>query len=186
MSRIRTLLVVLAALAGLAVVTPAQAAPSCSTPWGSLPKTTAGFVDAERLNGVRAGQHACYDRLVLDVGGEDAAFSSYRVRYVPAVTALGSGARIPLRGGAFLEVVVGAAAYDAEGNPTFTPAGRQDVVRVAGYRTFRQVAWGGSFEGRTELGVGVRARLPFRVFVLPGTPNTDHTPRLVIDVAHHW
>jgi hypothetical protein len=51
-------------------------------------------------------------------------------------------------------------------------------VNVSGYRTFRQVAWAGSFEGQTNIGLGVRARLPFRVFTMPG--------RLVVDVAHLW
>jgi hypothetical protein len=51
-------------------------------------------------------------------------------------------------------------------------------VNVSGYRTFRQVAWAGSFEGVTTVGLGTRARLPFRVFTLPG--------RVVVDVAHRW
>ncbi len=58
-----------------------------------------------------------------------------------------------------------------------------NLVDTSGYRTFRQVGWGGSFEGYTTLGLGVRARLPFRVAVLPG-PGTGS--RLVIDVAHRW
>src|SRR5262249_2306037 len=58
-----------------------------------------------------------------------------------------------------------------------------ELVNVTGWRTFRQVADGGSFEGYTTIGLGVRARLPFRVFTLPG-PGAHS--RLVIDVAHHW
>ena len=46
-----------------------------------------------------------------------------------------------------------------------------------------QVAMVGSYEGRTTFGVGVRARLPMRVFTLDG-PGTGS--RLVIDVAHRW
>jgi hypothetical protein len=57
---------------------------------------------------------------------------------------------------------------------------------VSGYPTFRQVAWAGSYEGSTTMALGVRARLPFRVFPLPGTPQSDDGPRLVIDVAHAW
>jgi hypothetical protein len=57
---------------------------------------------------------------------------------------------------------------------------------VGGYRTFRQVAWAGSYEGSTTLALGVRARLPFRVILLPGVAQSDFGPRLVIDVAHRW
>jgi hypothetical protein len=54
---------------------------------------------------------------------------------------------------------------------------------VTGYRTFRQVAFLGTFEGYTTIGLGVRARLPFRVQVLAG-PGAGS--RLVIDVGHRW
>ena len=57
---------------------------------------------------------------------------------------------------------------------------------VSGYRTFRQVAWGGSFEGQTTLGLGVHARLPFRVTVLAGAPGCPKGARVVVDVAHAW
>ncbi|WP_347058863.1 hypothetical protein ABC795_00690 [Blastococcus sp. HT6-30] len=56
---------------------------------------------------------------------------------------------------------------------------------VDDFRTFEQVAWAGSYEGRTTLGIGTRARLPFRTFPLLGTPGDDAV-RLVIDVAHRW
>lgn len=63
------------------------------------------------------------------------------------------------------------------------PRSRKDLVGVNGWDTFRQVAWAGSFEGQTTIGLGVRARLPFRVFVLDGPSGGS---RLVIDVAHFW
>jgi hypothetical protein len=74
-------------------------------------------------------------------------------------------------------------AHDDNYNPTYTPANRTELVNVSGYRTFRQVAWGGSFEGQTTIGLGVRARLPFRVFTLDGPGSGS---RIVIDVAHRW
>ena len=52
---------------------------------------------------------------------------------------------------------------------------------MAGYSTLRAVEYGGSFEGYTTIGLGVRARLPMRVFTLPGPGNG-----FVVDVAHHW
>ncbi|MFJ1610213.1 hypothetical protein ACIOHS_43890 [Streptomyces sp. NPDC088253] len=51
-------------------------------------------------------------------------------------------------------------------------------VDLSGYRTFREAKFGASFEGVTQVGLGVRARLPFRVSQLPD--------RLVVDVAHTW
>lgn len=181
------LLLVLAAVAAtvLGLVSPAAAAPYCGITWGSQPQARDTLADTESLNGVRAGRHACFDRLVIDVGGQDSTFGTYDVRYVPEVRAEGSGDPVPVRGGAVLQVVVGAPAYDEHG-ATHLPADPREVVGVNGWSTFRQVAWAGSFEGQSTLGLGVRARLPFRVFTLAGTPNSDHTPRLVIDVAHRW
>jgi hypothetical protein len=54
-------------------------------------------------------------------------------------------------------------------------------VDVEGYRSFRQVAWAGHFEGWSTIGVGVRTQLPFRVLLLNGRDETRH---VVIDVAH--
>ena len=42
-----------------------------------------------------------------------------------------------------------------------------------------------SFSG----GIALTALIPNRriaLAVLPGTPNSGHTPRLVVDVAHRW
>ena len=190
MTRTRSRLIVLAVtvLAALGVITaaPAAASTSCGVTWGSLAKTSSDGRDREVLNDVRAGRHACFDRLVLDLGGQDTTFRSYDVRYVPVVRADGSGDLVPVRGAADLQIIVRAPAHDDRGNPTFLPANRREVVDVTGFSTFRQVAYAGSFEGSTTLALGVRARLPFRVFTLAGTPNSDDTPRLVIDVAHRW
>jgi hypothetical protein len=63
----------------------------------------------------------------------------------------------------------------------FRPNG--EICDVSRFRTFRHVAWAGSFEGQTTLGLGVRARLPFRVFLLDGPGSGS---RMVVDVAHRW
>ena len=118
--------------------------------------------------------------MVFDlVGG----LAGYRVRYVSAVTDQGRGAVVPLRGGAFLQVDLLHPAYDVNGAPTYSPPNQRELLPVAGYRTLRQAAWGGSFEGYTTIGLGVRARLPMRVFTLAGPGDGS---RLVVDVAHHW
>lgn len=175
---------VVVTLAGL-LVAPADAAKRafCRQPWGSLPKQLGnndpGFPPT-LLTNVRAERTACFDRLIFDLGGPAI---GYRVEYVPVVTQDGSGDPIPLRGGAFLQIVLSAAAHDAAGRPTYSPADRSNIVNVGSFATFRQAAFGGTFEGLTTLGLGVRARLPFRVLVLPG-PGTRS--RIVLDVSHRW
>ena len=179
------ILIATTALTALVLTVPAQAAPYCGITWGSLAKSS-DAADAEMLNDVRAGRHACFDRLVFDLGGQDVSFDSYDVRYVSQVHEDGSGRAVPVRGAADLQIVLRAPAYDRYGNANFVPADRREVVNVTGYDTFRQVAWAGSFEGHTTIALGVRARLPFRVFSLDGVPHSGDTPRLVIDVAHRW
>ena len=157
----------------------ATAAPYCGLVWGSLEKSASGLSQAPVVN-VRTGQHACYDRLVIDVAGD---VGGYTVHYVPQVTADGSGFVIPTRGGAALQITVNDPAYTTAGTPTYSPANKNELRNVSGYRTFRQVVFAGTFEGYTSVGLGVRARLPFRVFTLDG-PGTSS--RLVVDVAHRW
>lgn len=162
--RTLTRLSLAAVAAGTVVAVPHPAtAASCSTHWGATTKQAAA-TSSGTLLAVRAGRHDCYDRLVLDASGTGLGF---QVGYVKAVYAEGSGARVPLRGGAYLRVI-------DRGQATR----RLPMPDVSGYRTFRQVAWAGSFEGQTTLGLGVRSRLPFRAF-RSGT-------HLVVDVAHTW
>jgi hypothetical protein len=156
--------------------TPAQAhTPFCGITWGSLPEQRSPGSTGQ-VSDVRTGRHACFDRLVLDVSGD---VDGYFVRYVHQVRRDGSGALVPLRGGARLEVVV-----TAPTRPTdawFLPNG--ELLDPRGYRTFRHLAWAGSFEGQSTFGLGVRARLPFRVLLLDGPGNGS---RMVVDVAHRW
>lgn len=177
----RLLAVALLVLAGAAVGVPAAAAApepaaarACPTGGGSLPRV-APHLGGAPLVAVRAGRHACHDRLVFEVAGP---LAGYDVRYVDRVEQDGSGAVVPVPGGARLRVVLHHPAYDAEGRPTWTGG-----VGVGGFRTLRAVVPAGSFEGSTTVGVGTRSRLPFRVTVLPGPGSHS---RLVLDVAHTW
>jgi hypothetical protein len=190
MSRtVRHLLTVVLALTGVALPVAAAAAPTpvpataatCATRWGSTGEWVMPL-GAAPLTAVRTGRHNCFDRVVFDLAGPAA---GYRVEYVDQVFQDGSGAVLPVPGGARLLVNINHPAYDEAGNSTILPAptaGRQ-MTDVRGYRTLRSVVYGSSFEGATTFGVGVRARLPFRVLTLDGPGSGS---RVVLDVAHRW
>jgi len=159
----------------------AGAASTCGVTWGSLAHQSGqgpAFPPISLL-AVRAGEHPCYDRIVFDLDGPA---SGYRVAYGQVLTQ-GQGLPLALRGGASLSIVLFASTYDSNGVPTYSPADPGNLADVGGFRTFRQVAFGGSFEGYTTIGLGVRARLPFQVFNLAG-PGAHS--RVVVDVAHQW
>ena len=165
----------LAAVAAL-LPAPVAAAHGCAVRWGSLPEDrSTGSAHAQVVD-VRTGRHACFDRLVLDVDGD---LNGYFVRYVPQVRRDGSGTLVPLRGGARLSVTATAPVLPTDA--WWGPGG--ELLDPTGYRTFRDLEFAGSFEGQTSFGLGVRARLPFRVLILDGPGDRS---RLVVDVAHAW
>ncbi len=178
--RITGMLAALAVAGGTLVFTtaPAAAGSTCGITWGSLAKV-AGEHGTAPLGQVRAGRHDCFDRVVFEIDGPA---PGYRVEYVSRVRTQGEGAVLPLAGGAFLNVVLLSNVFDELGHLHY-PGRVGEGLNVARYKTLRDVKFGGCFEGATQFGVGVRARLPFRVFNLAG-PGTHS--RIVLDVAHRW
>jgi hypothetical protein len=149
----------------------AAAAPYCGITWGSLAKS-GGTLSQAPLIDVRTGRHTCYDRVVFEFNG---AANGYAVHYGEAYTeARASRCRRSPRRRAARRVTAGA------GQPVRhrQPCGERDRLPH-----LRDVVSGGSYEGYTTFAVGVRARLPYRVFVLSG-PGTHS--RIVLDVAHLW
>ncbi|GAB3082265.1 hypothetical protein GCM10027053_54280 [Intrasporangium mesophilum] len=147
-------------------------APYCGITWGSLPKATSpAMLWTGAVAGVRSGQHTCFDRVVFDIAAGGGKLG-YNVRYVSTVTMPGSGLPVALTGGAKIQITV-----NAPSTLGFVAVG------YTGWRTFRQLKNLGSFEGYTDFGLGVRARLPMRVFTVT---NTDGSKRLVVDVANAW
>ncbi|MFD5424361.1 hypothetical protein [Streptomyces sp. NPDC127084] len=158
------------------------AAAGCSTVWGSGAKSAESAEDAvgKSLKNIRTSRERCYDRMVFEVGGA-APRLGYRVGYVDAFRRDGSGDAMRVAGGAILQIFVSAPSCDPN-TLRQTYAGRAGKplpgVDVTGYKTFRDARFGSSFEGQTQVGLGVRARLPFRV--------TQSRGKLIVDVAHTW
>jgi hypothetical protein len=159
-----------------------KASTTCPKGWGSLPKSaTATSQEPRPLTGIRTGRHDCYDRMVFDVLGSGSAPLAYHVAYVDVFRQDPSDRVIPVSGGAILEIRVSAPAYDPQtGHPTYPGRAGKVLpgVDLRGYRTFRDAKFGSSYEGVTQVGLGVRARLPFRVLRL--------ADRVVVDAAHTW
>jgi hypothetical protein len=192
-----TAVLAMAAVAGIGLATPSLAqstatagsasAPYCGIYWGSLPKVQTGSLGLGPVKDLRAGQHDCFDRLVIDVHGP---VGGYNVHYVEGTPAAGNPNGLYARGGANLDIWVNNVVVAVPGTHHSTAVDNPDeAVDVSGYRTFRQVReliYGplGNYgpEG-VEFALGVRAHLPFRVFTLAGSGLDS---RLVIDVAHQW
>ncbi|MFD8542866.1 hypothetical protein [Streptomyces sp. NPDC059649] len=152
---------------------------ACTTNWGSLDKS-ATEANTQPLKNITTSQNTCYDRMVFDIGGATGKIG-YHVGYVDAFHQDGSGEQIPVQGGAILQVYVSAPSYDpATGKQTYAGTAGKPLpgVNISGYRTFKDTRFGASFEGQTQIGLGVRAKLPFRV--------QQSGNQLIVDVAHTW
>ncbi len=158
----------------------AAAAPYCGLTWGSLPRE-AGSLSSAPLVDVRTGRHDCFDRVVFEFAGP---VNGYAVTYGETWTEGEGLALSPYTAGPeLLRVSLRAPAYDDGHVATVPYRVGEHTANVLRYPTLRDVVFAGSFEGYTTFAVGVRARLPFRVFVLTG-PGTHS--RIVLDVAHRW
>jgi len=171
--------VMLVTVAVGSVATASAAAPYCGITWGSLARAATPSSVAPIAN-VRTGRHDCFDRVVFDFDGTA---DGYRVEYVSEFRTDGAGRRLDVAGGAILRVSLAANVFDELGHLHYARADGDHVADVRGYQTLRDVVFGGCFEGQTSFGVGVRARLPFRVFTLAGPGSKS---RIVLDVAHRW
>jgi len=124
------------------------------------------------LVGVRAGRNKDFDRLVFDFRGP---VPGVQVQYVRELVQDGSGHPIPLRGRAFVQIVIRpAAAHRDDGTPTLTGP----LPDLTGFAAFRQIADAGDFEAVLTWGIGVAARTGLRSTTLTG-PS-----RVAVDVVH--
>jgi hypothetical protein len=158
---------------GGTIANAATSSPTCpQVTWGSLQKVNLTS-PGPSITAIRTGINTCFDRLVVNVGGPSTSTpTGWSVSYVSVVTAEGSGFPVNVPGAAKLAVNLS--------HPSTLGTTGGTLANVTGYPVFRSLIYGGSFEGYSTIGLGVRARLPFRVFAL------SSPPRIVIDVARSW
>jgi hypothetical protein len=154
--------------------TPPPTSPSIQGPtaWQQLPVQAAHAPkQPARVVNLRVGQHATYDRVVIDFAG---AMSGYRIEQVPTLRQDGSGKVVRLPGSdkilLFLDPAV---AHTPAGHPSYDGPQRAEYAMP----TLRGVAFLGDFEG-VSLGLGVDHLTTIRVIEL------SDPARLVIDLHH--
>lgn len=123
--------------------------------------------------GVRIGTHDSFDRVVIDLQGEGT--PGWHVSYTDTATQQGSGSAVAVNGQAFLNVNIDGTTYPFELGLPNTPI---EPVKGTG-NVVSEVVSAGSFEGRSQLIIGVKGKdLPYSVTFL------ENPKRLVIDIKH--
>ncbi len=145
---------------------------------GSASVTATPGTDVARptLTGVTAATAPCGDRVIFEVAGVSSV--GYRIGYVAELLGIGSGLPIEVAGATVLVVDLEVPAYNDAGQATYEPKKPLNLVEVAGLTSVRQVAWAGSFEGHSLIGIGVDRVRPYSVTVVAGTPT-----RVIVEIA---
>lgn len=126
------------------------------------------------LSNIRTGQHPGFNRVVLDLSGLP---TEHRVREVTSVASCASGHPVSMPGSneILAVVLIGAAAHDDNGNPTYT--GSRNFA-TPNLDNVRRVALTCDFEATLGVAVGYNNTNSWhRVFTLT-SPN-----RVVIDIG---
>ncbi len=159
--------------------TSATTAASCApvaTASASTTATPGTDVARPTLTGVTAATGPCGDRVIFQVAG--ASSVGYRIGYADQLLGIGSGLPIDVQGTRVLVINLEVPAYDDAGQATYDPKDPKNLVDVSALASVRQVAWAGSFEGHSLVGIGVDTVRPYSVTVVPGQPT-----RVIVEIA---
>ncbi|WP_413452638.1 hypothetical protein AA0Y32_09725 [Georgenia phoenicis] len=153
--------------------TGAEPEPSDLPPFGAAgtPQSAEPSGDLLLPVGLRVGGHEGYDRVVVELDGTGT--PGWQVEYVEEAIEDGRGEVIDVAGDAILSVYVSGTRYPDEGEEHYVPG-----EPLAGAGVIEEVHYVGTFEGLTQLFVGVDGGpADYRVLTL------SDPARLVIDVA---
>lgn len=159
--------------------TPSRASATCK-PFGTTKDASSDDPQAlSTMTGasMRVGRHDCFERFVFELQGAGER-PGWTVGYRDPLAGQASAQRIPLKGAADLEVLVGVwTVNDFEGRPPEWPpfTGPDDIV-TEGFEAIKEARNLYAYEGTTQIGLGIDRKRPFQVVWFP-----DPT-RLVVDV----
>lgn len=136
-------------------------------PANTRPDTNEGSGDPVTLTDVRVGQHDGYERVALDLGG--GGIAGWDAAYEDDPRHQGSGHAVEIAGDAVLVVdLTNIGVPDDTGAATYEGPERLPVGD-----TIVEVVVGSTFEGRTEVFLGVTGEQPFRVQWIDGSVVVD-------------
>jgi hypothetical protein len=163
----RTLALALPVLAGgIAAVLSIGGAADASTGFSPSPRHAASTSTGQAvITSVQVSGQGDFDRVTFTFQG---AHPGYDIAYRSKITSEPMDRVVPLRGGAFLQVMV---------HPTSTVVTAPQRPITPDLTRVKQVKGAGDFEALASYGIGVAGRAPFRVSRL-SNPN-----RLVVDIA---
>lgn len=147
-------------------------------PWGDA-SVTQNPVDqsagepGQEITGVRIGVQEGFDRVVLDLTGKEPQLG-WSASFQPEAIADPSGEPLEMEGEEFLEVSVAGIDWTRESPKRYDGA----AVMAGSATVVTQVNFGGLFEGRQQVIIGLKSHTAYRVFALSGPA------RIVIDVRH--
>lgn len=128
----------------------------------------------QEITGVRIAAHDDFDRVVLDLTGDEVVLGWFGL-YEDAPYEAGSGRPIDFAGNAVLSVPVEGIDWT---NPHPERTDGSDLGGPGGTKNVVEVVFGILFEGQQQVFVSVVDRTPYRIFPL------NDPARIVIDVQH--
>ncbi len=161
---------------------PAESTPAgpvvSEPPWGEAsvtqnPVDQSAGEQGQEITGVRIGAQEGFDRVVLDLTGEDPQLG-WSASFQPEAIADPSGEPLEMEGEEFLEVSVSGIDWARESPDRYDGA----AVIADSATVVTQVNFGGLFEGNQQVVIGLKSHTAYRVFALSGPA------RIVIDVRH--
>ena len=129
---------------------------------------------AQEITGIRIAGHDDFDRVVLDLTGDEVVLGWFGL-YEDAPYEAGSGNPIDFAGNAVLSVPVDGIDWT---NPHPDRTDGSDLGGPGGTGNVVEVVFGVLFEGQQQVFVSVVDRTPYRIFPL------NDPARIVIDVQH--
>lgn len=154
---------------------PTQTSDEALPPWTDDPQEQAPVVSDEpqEITDVRTGLHEDFDRVVLDLTGDEPVLGWF-VGPVDEAVEDPTGFVLDVEGETFLQLGVRGIDWTTESPQRYDG----DPVAGAGTEVLTEVVFGGLFEGQQQVVLGLREETDYRIFSL-----TDPA-RIVVDVRH--